>query len=268
MGRRSRRRRADAHPAGRRRVGDAREPRRRRRDRGDRHRRADEPARSRSRAGRGRPNRCPTPTAPDTEHTSTGSSAWSTNPTGRPTSSWSASRPGPQVALVISVEECSTRRPALRPDDRCSAPAGDRWRMRVRSRCARSALLRGHHPGGDRDCRERRHAERHAPDPRPPRRRRARRAVEPVLLEDGAQPRREPDGVRAAHRPDHLRRVPTRAALRTHRAARSGVRTTAPRRRSGRRAHRDAGIFKLRSADIYRVVELDRVTPEAASTAT
>ena len=54
-------------------------------------------------------------------------------------------------------------------------------------------LFRGHHPGGDRDGLDRRHTERDPPHTRAPRRRRAGRAVEPVLLEDGPQPRREPD---------------------------------------------------------------------------
>src|SRR4029079_16783128 len=68
----------------------------------------------------------------------------------------------------------------------------------------------------------------------------ARRAVEPVLLEDGAQPRGEPDRVRAADRPVHVRRVPPRVAVRAHGTPRTGVRALAPRRRSRRRAHRDA----------------------------
>ena len=93
----------------------------------------------------------------------------------------------------------------------------------------------------------RRHAERHPPLARAHRRRRARRAVEPVLLEDDAQPGREPARVRAADRSGHLRRVPADARVRAHRAARPGVRAAAPRRRRHRRAHRHAG--RLQAAE-------------------
>ena len=88
------------------------------------------------------------------------------------------------------------------------------------------------------NCSVGRHAERDVPLPGPPRRRRARRAVEPVLLEDGAEPRREPAAQRAADRPGDLRRVPAHHRLRAHRAARPGVRAAARRRRRHRRARR------------------------------
>ena len=73
---------------------------------------------------------------------------------------------------------------------------------------ASRAVLRGRGAGRDRHRVGRRHAEHHLPLTRAAGRRRARRPLEPVLLEDGAQPRREPARQRPADRSDDLRRVP------------------------------------------------------------
>ena len=66
----------------------------------------------------------------------------------------------------------------------------------------------------------RRHAEHHVPVAGAPGRRRARGAVEPVLLEDRAEPRREPAGERAADGSGDLRPVPADASSTS---ARSGA---------------------------------------------
>ena len=105
----------------------------------------------------------------------------------RPRRCWSGSCPPTYVRLH------RRRRRGLRPDARARARAA-RWRRERRPRCARRSapLLRGRDPRRDRDRVGRRHAERHLPLAGPRRRRRAHRPLEPVLLEDGPQPRREP----------------------------------------------------------------------------
>ena len=113
-----------------------------------------------------------------------------------------------------------------------------------RRRCAASSTIsRTGRGGSGRDGRDRvgrRHPEHHLPLAGALGRRRAGGAVEPVLLEDGAEPGREPAGQRArcsTRRPTTSTGCPLR--LRAHRAARPGVR--APRAPTSTPSRRSAG---------------------------
>ena len=123
--------------------------------------------------------------------------------------------------------------------------AGGRHRAHDRRRRAPARgprpVLRGRHPRRARHRVGRRRPERHLPVEGPRPRRRAHRPLQPVPLEVGEEPGREPPGLAAADRAGHPRRVPPRHRLRAHRAARPGVRRPQGRRRRHRRLHRHAG---------------------------
>ena len=89
-------------------------------------------------------------------------------------------------------------------------------------------------------------------------RRRARRPVEPVLLEDQPQPGREPAGQPADDRPD---RATTSTGSSCGTSAPSGAGPVFDRLREDVDAvaslHGMEDVFKLRSADIYRVLSIE-----------
>src|SRR5579871_3277949 len=128
----------------------------------------------------------------------------------------------------------TTRHRARRPDDD--------WRRHEQPDPALGdlELFRGCNPRGHRDRLTRRRAERHAAVACSLRRRRARRALESVLLENHPQPGRESARVRPAHRPVHVQAIPLVLALRAHRTAGPGVRPLAKGHRARCGDHRYA----------------------------
>ena len=169
-------------------------------------------------------------------------------------------RPLDVVACVVTVEEVYDQTPGP-GGRRASSPRRgvSAWRRDVPPDNSPDAarhpvVLRGHHPGRDRDRVGRRCTQRHAPLARAHGRRRARRAVEPVLLEDDAQPRREPDG-RASSSTRSVTTA-TGCACAYERTERRGPLFEQLRRDIDAIAALTGmqDVFKLRSADVYRVV--------------
>ena len=206
-----------------------------------------------SRAGRSASSRPPTTRRRARRATARPSSPTSTRPTAPTGSCVERLRARRLVACTVEVDELFDQTPGPAPAPRL-AGADDREPADPIRSTSLQLLLRGRGPGGHRHRLRRRHAERHLPVAGPARRRRAGRAVEPVLLQDGPEPGREPTGQR---RCSSTRRPTTVPADRWSTSAPSGAgRCSSGCARTSTPSPRSAGmedVFKLRAADIYRV---------------
>ena len=163
--------------------------------------------------------------------------------------------PSGYVACTLAVEQ------RVRPDARTRRRSPDRHRRSMTSPALEDLRLcfEGAVPAVIATAVGRRHPQRHLPVEGPPRRPRARGPVEPVLLQDGEEPGREPPRQRAAHRAASYSQF--RLHLAYERTERRGP--VFERLRGDIEALAALvgmqGVFKLQAADIYRVIDIEAV---------